>query len=200
MNSHASIKKIKGFHILKDGTLVKIHENLDVEIVSGSSKNVIKITDKSLADNTAFLETRIVELPDQKLALAYCDPYTFEPDQLIIIDLKNYTVIAREYFTNINSLSLLNDNSLLINSELICSLEDDRLILHRDERFNDVSMQFNRHKTIYKNLAELKGIYIPLPNKTGFIYFDNHHQSTLRLLSNEFKPIKKLRLCKSDCK
>lgn len=195
MQSHDAYATIIGFHVLSNGIFIKVHENLKIEIVNNSSSDFIEIKTLPASFHEHSISTLVAELPNQQIALAYCQLF-YKPSILVILDLKSGTCIAQKEIREIKSLSgLPSENALFINSELICSLESNRLSIKKDPGFANFSLQLHTNSELYQVLSDTGGKYHPLPNGTGFIYYDDNHQSTLKLLSKQLTEQKQLRLC-----
>lgn len=174
-----SQENIIGFHVLSDGSFLKVHHHSQVEIHRGSSTTFIKIED--VESDLDRAKTKIVELPDQRIALAYCMGWGF-PSFLVVLDLKEAQCIASKIMHEIKHLSALADGSFLINSDTICTFQDNYLVTTTADQFNDFTMRF--FDASY-GLAETGSRYLSLPDKSGFVYFDVHHQSNVKVLNNQ---------------
>lgn len=177
---------ISGFHVLSNGSFIEVLPH-KIKILSGISRESIDI--KGAPETHGSMVTLIAELPNQHVALAYCpSKYDHRPHLLAILDLKNATCVATKQLNKIESLSVLPDGALLVNSESICSIQENNIIMNKDQRFEK---DFSTHGDRF-DLGDCK--YIPLQDKSGFIYFTSWDQSTVKMITNEFKVKAQLQL------
>ncbi len=182
---------IVGFHILSDGSFLKIHKKPYVEIRKGDVTTFIKIEE---VDPRWTKSTKIIELPDQHLVLAYCRGWT--EDCMVILDLNNGKCMASKAIDEVESLSALENGRFLINSKIICFYQGNDLVTEKAKDFIDFS---KRALGIgYYRLSTRGPRYFLLPDKSGFIYFDDNRPSTIKMITHQFKERDQKRLCSVD--
>jgi hypothetical protein len=183
------MSKMIGFYVLSDGSFIKIHRSLKIEMIRPSGTQFIEAKSlpfqESINDGTHasylyryVLEAHLVELPHQQIALAY--RFSFEESHLLIVDLEINTWIAYKKMPQITSMFFLSPHFLLINSKWIYTLN---LKIAEDRRFKDFYLKQKQY-----------GTYYPLPNGVGIIYSNTGEQSSLTLLTNQFEEKNKLNL------
>lgn len=185
-------ENIIGFHVLSDGSFLKVYNNRQVEIQRGGSTSFIKIKDVQSDLNRA--KTKIVELPDQRIALAYCMGWG-APSFLVVLDLKEAKCIASRAMQEIQFLSALEDGSFLINSDTICSFQNNELVITTADQFNDFTMRFFDARY---TVSDTGCRYLSLPDKSGYVYFDAYHQSNVKMLNNQHEVKGELQLGPKD--
>ena len=181
-----------GLHVLNNGAFLKIHNNQKVEIQIGTSEGTarqfIEVIDAP--QDQYGLKTTVAELPNNCIALAYgINTLRQNINVLAILDLQSGTCLATQKVDEeIETLSTLPDGSLLLNSEVIVTYKDNQLSMQKDSRFYEYSKNQNKSFSKYAHtLSDLGGQYIPFSDQSDFIYFDNHNQSTIKLITNQFE-------------
>jgi len=175
-------ERIIGFHALSDGSFLKVYNNQHIEICIGFSSNFIKIKEAPtrLPNKECSL---IAELPNQHLALAYS---LEDRGLLVILDLKNGTYVANKAMITISSLITLANGFMLINADTLCIYENNCLTTTRADEF----INFRRTQTFDNrddDMSFSKTEYLPLLGQPGFIYFDRHYQSTIKVITDRFE-------------
>lgn len=175
-------EKIRGFHVLSDGSLLKVHNNQYIEIRKGPSPNYIEI--EEAPTNLPHGCTLIAELPNHHLALAYC---LDNRSLLVILDLKNGIFVANIAMQTIRSLISLANGFMLINADTLCIYNNNCLTTTRADQFIDFSNRqpFDNRDDGDWSFDKLE--YVPLPSQSGFIYFDRHYQSTIKVITDQFE-------------
>ena len=164
-------KNTNGFTVLSDSSIIKVHPQ-SVEIFKGGFKAAIEIQEEH---STA----EIVELNYPYVALFY--PAMMS---LTILNIAEEKIVTHKVFDQtIFSLSLLPDNSFLINSKLLCTIKNGEIITYPDNCFNQYHL--NLAATDPESKSTLSSNFIPLANKKGFIHYQD---STLTITSNKLKP------------
>lgn len=189
--------KVMGFHVLDNGSFLLRRAN-QIEILSDNKKNILEIN----FDPRIIKDARITiaELPNQRLAIGYDQGmYSHQPSRMLaIFDCRSGECIAKKQIppvgnhkeNTINSISVLSDNKLLVNSRYVCSIKNSDIIIKEDQQ----CINFNGATPNQPNE------FVPLLDKSGFIYFNNGNElkqdnlPTVKIITNEFKEIAHLQL------
>lgn len=174
-----------GFYILRDGSFVKVHRNQQIEILKGTTRQLIKLNKLPIYiyDNDNY-NVQIAELPNQRLVIA-CNHWGVA--SLSIVDLNSGACLVSkdmdDWIYSISACPTVSESAFRLSLRNIAGIEYSIFSYEQNDLIKKESFVS----------SGLNHIYI-LPDKADMIYFSSKPATVTRLGSNGVEE-KSLQLC-----